>query len=831
MFHSIFGEDFALARETDRLHSSSPPNDMPLARETKGRIIYANLPNSVAAFFANGGRRCYVVRVAGKNATSTRFQVPGIVALGSDGTIRHKPVFAFASSPGRWSASLRLSTRLNLVPLPKDKFTLQDTHHLDWDTGSAPLAIQSGDLLRLTLDNGDRWLFPVSSIKNGEKNLLQLEANTVWQVLDAATTSPPLTTESFSLVDESVSSPPLRLSHVERLRFDLSVNDADQHRITVRELSFNAPHPRFWGEAMLLESSPLHRCSSFDGTLQASQNKTEASLAARATQLYRMLQKDDRVEMSSYSIDPILLSGLLAPLEEDNQSIYLPLAMLQTNSDPVDPNQNDIGNDDLDVFEPSLFLDEHLIPLPHNISSAAANTLMAAASDHYYLQNRRLHGLHSLTFIDEVALVSIPDANHCGWERKPAETVESPRTDTNTNPIPLPTKTFLNCGSVLTVQAVEPAIGSVTGGTQVIITVTGTGFVLVTDTRISFGDSLGLEVKVLSPTELQCKTPIAGSAGAVSVTVTTENASGTLANAFTYQWLPTIPLLPETVAVNEFDLNTTLLPLHQALINFCQARTDIVGILTLPAHFEKHQCIEWQERLRVQLGLPRRRTPFNDMRDLADLSYVAVYHPWLRIRDTTARDGLRSVSPDGVVCGMIAAREHTRQVWVAPANVPVHGALGLTPNFTEDDWADLYAAQFNLIREEVRDMRVMSAHTLSDERSLLQLSVRRLLIQLRKAAVEKGMDYAFASNHENTRNAIRISLENLLRFMFERGAFAGATQPSAFRIITDISVNPQQSVDQGRLIAQIQIAPSEPLEFITVQLIRTGEDLLQATEI
>jgi phage tail sheath protein FI len=285
------------------------------------------------------------------------------------------------------------------------------------------------------------------------------------------------------------------------------------------------------------------------------------------------------------------------------------------------------------------------------------------------------------------------------------------------------------------------------------------------------------------------------------------------------------------IAVDEFNLDSALLPLHQALINFCQARNDAVGILTLPAHFEKRQCIEWQERLRGQLGLPSRSARFNDVRDVADLSYVAVYHPWMLVRDTTAHDSLRPVSPDGVVCGMIAAREHNRQVWVAPANVPVHGALGLTPHFSEDDWADLYAAQFNLIREEARDMRVMSALTLSDERSLLQLSVRRLLIQLRKAAVEKGMDYVFASNHDHTRNAIRLSLENLLRFMFERGAFAGSTQPSAFRITTDISVNPLQSIEQGRLVAQIQVAPSEPLEFITVLLTRTGEDLLQATEV
>jgi hypothetical protein len=771
---------------------------------------------------------------------STRFQVPGIVTLAADGTTT--PVFAFASSPGRWSASLRLATRLNLVPLPRDKFTSQDVHHLLWETGSAPLAIQVGDLLRLTLDRGEQWLFPVSEINpvseiKDETSKVVLKAETVWQVLGATTVSSPPGPEVFSFTNESLMrvepsslSLPPHLNRVERIRFDLSINDADQHRFSIRELAFNAPHSRFWGIAMALESSPFCRRSAFDGTLKQTSQKTnnsnratignaDATLATRVAQLYSDLQTDKRIETGGDgSIDPLMLTGLLAPLKEDSQPVYLPLGMLLTDSGWEAPAPGDIGQDDLDNFEPSLFLDGYLV-------SATQKTLMAIAIDRHYVQDRRLYGLHSLTFIDEVALVSLPDANNRGWRL--GEVMKTPAADTSAKQTIASKEMFIDCAAAPTVQAVEPSIGPVVGGTQV--TVIGTGFAL--GTSISFAGNPALEVQVLNLTQLRCKTPVAGNAGSVAVEVVTANGSGLSTNAFTYQWPATPSLLPEMIAVDEFNLDHTLLPVHEALINFCQARSDIVGILTLPAHFEKQQCIEWQERLRVQLGLPRRRTTSTDVRDLADLSYVAVYHPWLLIRDTTVRDGLRPVSPDGVVCGMIAAREHTRNVWVAPANVPMRGALGLTPNFTEDDWADLYASQFNLLREETRDIRLISAHTLSDERSLLQLSVRRLLIQLRKAALEKGMDYVFASNHEQTHNAIRLSLESLLRFMFERSAFAGATQPSAFRIFVDTSINPPQSVEQGRLIAQIQIAPSEPLEFITVVLTRTDEDLLQATEV
>ncbi|MCB0244729.1 MAG: phage tail sheath family protein, partial [Anaerolineae bacterium] len=206
---------------------------------------------------------------------------------------------------------------------------------------------------------------------------------------------------------------------------------------------------------------------------------------------------------------------------------------------------------------------------------------------------------------------------------------------------------------------------------------------------------------------------------------------------------------------------------------------------------------------------------------------------WLMVADDAVTGDapvLRVVPPDGAICGVIAARERQRQVWVAPANVPLQGVLDLTPQFSLDDWADLFADQFNLIRREPRDFRAMSAHTLSEERQLLQLSVRRLMILLRKVALERGMVWTFENNDERLRDGVRSTLEALLRFMFERGAFAGRTPQQAFRVVTDGSVNSRQSIDQGRFIAQVQVAPSEPMEFITVLLSRASDGVLVVAE-
>ena len=46
--------------------------EMAVAQEPGGNSVYAVLPRAVADFFGNGGRRCYVTRVAGKEANQVK---------------------------------------------------------------------------------------------------------------------------------------------------------------------------------------------------------------------------------------------------------------------------------------------------------------------------------------------------------------------------------------------------------------------------------------------------------------------------------------------------------------------------------------------------------------------------------------------------------------------------------------------------------------------------------------------------------------------------------------------------------------------------------------
>ena len=63
----------------------------------------------------------------------------------------------------------------------------------------------------------------------------------------------------------------------------------------------------------------------------------------------------------------------------------------------------------------------------------------------------------------------------------------------------------------------------------------------------------------------------------------------------------------------------------------------------------------------------------------------------------------------------------------------------------------------------------------------------------------------------------------MLGEMFVRGAFAGATPQTSFQVVTGDSLNTPQSIDQGRFIVELRVAPSLPMTFLTIRLVQTGD--------
>ena len=86
-----------------------------------------------------------------------------------------------------------------------------------------------------------------------------------------------------------------------------------------------------------------------------------------------------------------------------------------------------------------------------------------------------------------------------------------------------------------TVSSVSPTTGLVAGGTAV--TITGTNFAV--GATVAFGTAAATNVVVVNSTTMTATTPV-GNAGAVTITVTVNGQSGSLAGGYTYVVQPTV---------------------------------------------------------------------------------------------------------------------------------------------------------------------------------------------------------------------------------------------------------------------------------------------------
>ena len=155
-FHEIYGRDQMLAWDPDR-----------------GELAHAQLPPAVRAFFRNGGRRCWIVRVADNdNAKSNRFLIPGLLQSGGNGLLQAG--WAQARSEGAWSDDLMVNAMLRLVPLAID--SVRHTSNV-YSVALPPRIVSpvgEGDLLRLVFPDsqttspavpGAVAYFPIQEVK------------------------------------------------------------------------------------------------------------------------------------------------------------------------------------------------------------------------------------------------------------------------------------------------------------------------------------------------------------------------------------------------------------------------------------------------------------------------------------------------------------------------------------------------------------------------------------------------------------------------------------------------------------------------------------------
>jgi len=251
---------------------------------------------------------------------------------------------------------------------------------------------------------------------------------------------------------------------------------------------------------------------------------------------------------------------------------------------------------------------------------------------------------------------------------------------------------------------------------------------------------------------------------------------------------------------------------QQAMIDQCQQLRDRFAILDAPLN---------------PGGQPRDLAEVLDWRRRFDTEFAALYHPWLIVRDPAAPPTDRHLPPSGHVAGVYAATDLARGVFRAPANQALAFADNLTLLIDDGMQSSLNPIGINAIRPfPGRGIRVFGARTLMTTRGTRFVNERRFL-NLLVETLRDGLQWAvFEPVNVDLEATLRLWIDRLLNEYWRRGALVGPTPEAAYAVRCDHTTTLPNDRDNGRLIVEIDVAPTVPYEFIVLQLGFTLDELL-----
>lgn len=242
---------------------------------------------------------------------------------------------------------------------------------------------------------------------------------------------------------------------------------------------------------------------------------------------------------------------------------------------------------------------------------------------------------------------------------------------------------------------------------------------------------------------------------------------------------------------------------QMAMIAHCEGQANRMAILDPPPATSPQNAREWRTNM------------------MFDSKFAVMYYPWIKVANPAATNGDRTVHvpPSGHLAGIWARNDETRGVWKAPANEVITGALDVEMLITKGEQAVLNPIGVNCIRPfGTRGIRVWGARTLSSDPSWKYVNVRRLFNMVEASIMEGTQWVVFEPNDQALWQRVKRTIYAFLLGLWRDGALFGATPDEAFYVKCDAETNPPDSIDLGRLITEIGIAPVKPAEFVIFRI-------------
>ncbi len=864
----------ALTLDSAQAFADTFGGEAPLAwDDTRGIPLMAQLPAAVAGFFANGGHRCQVIRLARTPALAARWGAPlpdpdgaeaalfpitgALARLPGPAGMAVAPARLAASSVGSWADTLTLAVRTERLPLTlaSPKVLAHGLRFPDRD------GVAIGDLLEIAdPDGGTRRFARVVRLEDGDAlavwaGAFQVETKGSARSVRVAGVSAqfhpgnpaeliatqPLAQEPGRWLSFAVGGATrwLRVDREDGLRFQgpawrmvkpappTGPFTAQRLRLAVlTRLGTSGGISSGWGGGIL---EPLSLATLED---EDSFYADPAHSAARPRQAFAA-PAPDRAALA----DALAAAGGLVALRarfgtaagtaaeaELLAAGWLPIGLDQEfgpGNPPLPPTRPALARDGLSRHDEQLHLDPDLA----NLSTGA---LLPRAQALRELEGRSLFGLHASLTLEEdphdaPSLLALPDAAQPSWK---AWLAEGPIATPQPGAI-VPRRWRDHLGGCRG-EGNEPLLAPdarrfLDGDTRLVPTpvlrapavVSGESFIL-TWTAGATGTTFVLE-----------ESPRADFAAAAELWrggSTQFQVVGRPEGVYYYRLhaevdgnVSAYAAVGLTVRRDAFVVTgpdrDRLARIHVALLRLAAAGGNSFALLSLPRGWRANEAARYAQDLArtvAGFGVPGR---LGDA-ETRSLSFGALHHPWL------VSVGSRSTCPDGAVAGSMAARARRDGAWAAPAQQPFSGVVGLDPALSLAEVGRLEEARVNSLRATPRGPLAQAAMTLSGEPEWGRIGTRRLMILLRRALGRAGAVHVFEPDNAVTRRAVTRGLTQLLDQLRRRGAFAGASSAESFRVAEAMA-----NGEDGCLIFDIAVAPAAPLRFLNIRLARRGAGL------
>jgi phage tail sheath protein FI len=242
---------------------------------------------------------------------------------------------------------------------------------------------------------------------------------------------------------------------------------------------------------------------------------------------------------------------------------------------------------------------------------------------------------------------------------------------------------------------------------------------------------------------------------------------------------------------------------------YCENRKDCFFVADAPSGLSPQAVLAYK----------RGQSPFSG--NAFNSKYAALYYPWIYAVDLLTGKR-RLFPPSGAVAGSYSAADIRIGVHKAPAGTEdgfLNSAADIERVITQGEQDTLNPEGVNVIRKfPDAGILIWGARTVSADPEWTYVNVRRLFLFLEESILKGTQWVVFEPNDPVLWKRITRNVSAFLRNQWREGKLVGEKPEQAFFVKCDAETNPPESVDLGRVITLIGVAPSKPAEFVIFRI-------------